>query len=94
MSIEKKDLDRVAQLAHIHITEEEKELFLPQFQHVLGFMKSLDEFDLSDVEPTSTVIEGDTPLREDVVVAQPDLLLEENAPLFEDNCFKVPKILG
>lgn len=94
MSLRKEDLERSAQLAYLTISEEEIDRFLPQFNTVLGFMKSLDDFDLSNVEPTSTVLDGETPLREDVVVDQPDLLLEKNAPVFEDQCFKVPKILG
>ena len=85
-------IEHVLRLAHLHVGEESKLDYMAKLEGVLGMAEKLTQFDIDHLEPTLTLCDGPTPLREDVVIPQENLLLEENAPEWEDNCFKVPKI--
>jgi aspartyl-tRNA(Asn)/glutamyl-tRNA(Gln) amidotransferase subunit C len=93
MNLQMKDLEHVLKLAHLQIEDNEKIEYLDQLQHILQHMESMNKLDLSAVEPTSYANKQATLLREDIVKPQADLLLEQNAPVWESNCFMVPKIL-
>jgi aspartyl-tRNA(Asn)/glutamyl-tRNA(Gln) amidotransferase subunit C len=88
------DLDHVIRLAHLEIEPERKAIYLKKLQNVLTYVDQLKQLDVDDVRPSSHALNQSTRLRDDVVVPQPDLALEPNAPLWEDNAFRVPKILG
>ena len=94
MSLEMRDLDHVLKLSHLDITDEEKALFLPQLQRTLGFMNDLGELDLYGVEPSTYAGDEAQYLRDDTVMNQNHLFLEENAPAWEAQCFSVPKMSG
>jgi aspartyl-tRNA(Asn)/glutamyl-tRNA(Gln) amidotransferase subunit C len=89
-----RDLDHVIALSHLAIEPSRKEAYLAKLQQVLTYMDQLKQVDVEGVSPSSHALAHSTRLREDVVVAQPELLLEKNAPLFESHAFRVPKILG
>lgn len=93
MTFSQSDLDHIIQLAHLDVSLELKEKFLPQIQSILTHMESINQFDLSQVPPAATAFSVDMVLRDDVVVPQPDLRLAENAPLWADHAFVVPRIL-
>ena len=92
--LEMKDLDHVLKLAHIDISEEDKKTYLPQLQRTLETMKTMDNFDLSDVAPSAHAFNQEAYIREDIVAQGDDLLMEKNAPDWEGCCFSVPSILG
>lgn len=50
---QKIDIDYVAQLARIELTDEEKTLFSGQLAQVLGYFKKIDAVDVEGVEPTA-----------------------------------------
>lgn len=94
MSISKKDVEHVAKLARLELTEEEKVLYTEELNAVLGFMDTLNQLDTSDVVPTSHVLDIKNVFREDVM--EPSMEPEEvvaNAPAAKDNQFCVPKIM-
>ena len=94
MSISKKDVEHVARLARLELTEEEKELYTEELNAVLGFMDTLNQLDTSEVPPTSHVLDIKNVFRDDVV--EPSMEPEEvvaNAPAAKDNQFRVPKIM-
>lgn len=94
MSISKKDVEHVAKLARLELTEEEKALYTEELNAVLGFMDTLNQLDTSDVVPTSHVLDIKNVFREDVM--EPSMEPEEvvaNAPAAKDNQFRVPKIM-
>jgi aspartyl-tRNA(Asn)/glutamyl-tRNA(Gln) amidotransferase subunit C len=94
MSISKKDVEHVAKLARLELTEEEKALYTEELNAVLGFMDTLNQLDTSDVLPTSHVLDIKNVFREDVM--EPSMEPEEvvaNAPAAKDNQFRVPKIM-
>lgn len=94
MALELTELDRAIQLAHLDVDAEKKALYFSQIQVILTYMDQLNALDLSDVSPSAHAHDEGTVLREDVVVTHTDLLLEENAPAWEDGVFMVPKILA
>ena len=91
MSISKKDLNHVLNLAHLEIPESEKDEYLPQLTKVIDNMKVLDKADLSQFEPTSYANQQDTHQREDTI-QNLETDLSKNAPEWEENCYRVPKM--
>ena len=90
----KMDIDKVAKLAQLHLSEEEKETFEKQLDQILGHMEQLNRLDTQGVEPTSHAIPVYNAFREDNV--KPSLPREEVmgiAPAEEDAHFKVPRII-
>ncbi|MFC1753726.1 Asp-tRNA(Asn)/Glu-tRNA(Gln) amidotransferase subunit GatC [Thermoproteota archaeon] len=94
MTLTLNDLDHVLELAHLEIPKQEEESYLAQIQTILEHMENLKKVDLTHIPPTSYTSRQPTLLRQDKVKKQDDLFLEENAPDWEDHCFRVPKILG
>jgi aspartyl-tRNA(Asn)/glutamyl-tRNA(Gln) amidotransferase subunit C len=94
MSISIKDVEHVAGLARLTLSEEEKQQFAAQLNKILQYAGKLDELNTDGVEPTSHVMPIANVMREDAV--RPSLPLERvllNAPDEEDGQFKVPAVL-
>ncbi len=90
-----KDVEHVAKLARLELTEEEKELYTKQLGDVLQYVNQMNEVDTSNIEPMTQVVDFVNVMREDKVVY--DVTKEEllkNAPEEENGFFKVPKIGG
>ncbi|MFA5256911.1 MAG: Asp-tRNA(Asn)/Glu-tRNA(Gln) amidotransferase subunit GatC [Opitutales bacterium] len=60
------DIDHVADLARIHLSDEEKRIYLSQLGKVLEYFERLDELDVSNVEPTAHAAPVYNVWREDV----------------------------
>lgn len=87
-------VDHVARLARLDLTGEEAVRMQAQLADILGYIGLLDELDLSDVPPTSHVIDMVNVMRDDEV--KPSMPLEKglaNAPAKEGTAFKVPRII-
>lgn len=94
MSISIQDVEHVAKLARLELSEEEKQTFTGQLNAILKYAEQLKELDTDGVEPTSHVVPVSNVLREDV--NRPSLPVEKvflNAPEEEDGQFKVPAVL-
>lgn len=92
--ITKADVEHVALLARIELTEEEKELFTDQLNRILEYFRKIDEVDLEGVEPTYHVLEIKNVFRKDEVtehLSHEEALL--NAPRKEREYFKAPRIV-
>ena len=90
-----KDVEHVAKLARLELTEEEKELYTKQLGAVLEYVNQMNEVDTSNVEPMTQVINFVNVMRDDKVVyehTKEELL--KNAPEEENGFFRVPKIGG
>ncbi len=92
MALTEEYFDHILKLAHVSVSEQERERFRVQLENILNNTKTMSKFEIDALEPTLTLCEGPTPLREDVIEIQDDLFLEQNAPDWEDGCFRVPKI--
>lgn len=94
MKVSKKDIESVAVLSRLHIEEEAREEYAAQMDKILTYMENLSALDTSEVRPTTYALPMQNVFREDEV--KPSLDREaalSNAPLREDNYFKVPKVL-
>ncbi len=87
------DVEHVAKLARLDITEEEKVKFSKQLGDVLKYVEQMNEVDTSNVEPLSHVVDFNNVMREDEIhydCTKEQLMM--NAPDEENGFFKVPKI--
>jgi|UniRef100_UPI00404A82A0 aspartyl-tRNA(Asn)/glutamyl-tRNA(Gln) amidotransferase subunit C len=88
------DIDRVAQLARLALTPEEKEKFSRQLAEVLHHMRQLEQVDVTGVEPTAHAFPLFNVWADDL--AKPGLPVEaalRNAPAQRDNMIVVPKVV-
>ncbi len=90
----KMDIEKVAKLARIDLSEEEKNLYGKQLEQILSHMEHLNRLDTEGVEPTSHAIPMVNVFREDEV--RPSVPSEEVlrlSPQQEEGHFKVPRII-
>ncbi len=95
MSVTRKDVEHIAELAKLKFKEEELEKFTDHLNEILAYVEKLNELDTTNVEPLSHPVEGSNVFREDEV--KPSLDREEalrNAPDRSELFFKVPKVIG
>ncbi len=93
MALTLQQVEHIAELAKLQLTDEEKERFREQLSAVLDDAARLAEIDTSDIPPTASVL----PLRD---VLRPDEILPPwprseilaNAPARSDGFFKVQAI--
>lgn len=95
MPIRIEDVDKVAALAKLDFSEEEKTRIAEQLNQIVAYVEKLQELNTDDVPPTSHVINLVNVLRDDKV--EPWLSQEEalrNAPAKKRGYFSVPKVIG
>jgi aspartyl-tRNA(Asn)/glutamyl-tRNA(Gln) amidotransferase subunit C len=88
------EVEHIAELAKLSLTNAEKEQFREQLSAILQYAEMLQRLDTEAIPPTATVL----PLRNVMVTdeVRPSFSLEDvlaNAPEAEDGCFKVRAIL-
>jgi aspartyl-tRNA(Asn)/glutamyl-tRNA(Gln) amidotransferase subunit C len=92
-SITVKQVEHVARLARIELSEEEKRLFTTQLNAILDYFKILDEAETEEVQPFLSVLGLSNIWRRDET--RPSLSTEEalsNAPRKERGYIKAPRI--
>lgn len=94
MSIDSKTAAHVARLARIRVEEAELEGLAQEFNAILGFIEQLEEVDVSEVEPMTSVTPMRLARRVDAVTDgdQPQKVLA-NAPEAREGFFAVPKVV-
>ena len=93
-SISRADVEHVANLAQLHLTDEELDRMQVQLSNILEAVGALAEVDTSRVGPTASVLGLENVMRDDV--ARPGLSREAalaNAPLRDDPFLRVPTVL-
>jgi aspartyl-tRNA(Asn)/glutamyl-tRNA(Gln) amidotransferase subunit C len=66
MALEISDIERVADLARLELSEQEKQMYAEQLSAVFDYMEMLNEVDVSDVPETCQVTGLEDVLREDI----------------------------
>ena len=87
-------VDKLAHLARLKFNEEEKQEIKTDLQRMIVFVEKLNELDLENVEPLLHMSGEVNILREDEVkgsVSRSEAL--KNAPLHDEQFFKVPKVI-
>lgn len=87
-------IDRLAHLARLKFSDEQKKELKIDLTRMIEFVEKLKEVDTADTEPLLHITNAVNVLREDEVnqtITKEEALL--NAPLTDGNFFKVPKVI-
>lgn len=88
-----KDVEHVAKLARLELSEEEKQKFAKQLGDVLKYVEQMNEVDTTGVKPMAHAFDIVNVMRDDkVAYEQSKEELMKNAPEEENGFFRVPKI--
>ncbi|MFV1877141.1 MULTISPECIES: Asp-tRNA(Asn)/Glu-tRNA(Gln) amidotransferase subunit GatC [Nioella] len=94
MSIDIETAARVAKLARIKVEEEDLPALAGEFNAILGFIEQLQELNVDDVEPMTSVTPMRLKRREDVVTdGNQQAKVLANAPDAREGFFAVPKVV-
>ena len=94
MTLTLKEVEHIALLARLELSQEEKERYQQQLSAILDHVAQLQELDTSKIKVTSVVQPPAARLRDDRAVK--GLSTEQalqNAPAAEDDQFRVPPVL-
>jgi aspartyl-tRNA(Asn)/glutamyl-tRNA(Gln) amidotransferase subunit C len=95
MALSTDDVKKLALLARLDISDLSVEQLAGQLDGILDFVHQLAELDTEDVEPMTTALDVDNRWRRDEV--RPSLDRQDvlaNAPSADEECFRVPPVLG
>jgi aspartyl-tRNA(Asn)/glutamyl-tRNA(Gln) amidotransferase subunit C len=88
------DIERVASLARLALTPEEKAEYTKQIGDILHHIEQLKQVDVSQVEPTAHAFPLFNVWREDVPApALPVAAALQNAPVQRSHMVSVPKVV-
>ena len=93
MTLTLQEVEHIAKLARLELSEEQKELYREQLSAILDYVAKLRELDTKDVPPTAGGGLPQMPLRTDE--ARPSLATDallSNAPKAEEEQFKIPPV--
>lgn len=94
MTLSRAEVDHVAMLARLGLTDEEREQMRTHLSSILEHIDRLQELDTEAIPPTAQVITLQNVMRDDT--PRPSFAVEEvlrNAPRSEDDMFKVNAVL-
>ena len=94
MSITREDVQHIAELAKLRLTEAEEARYQEQLSAILDYAARLNALDTSAISPTATVLPLRSVMRDDVARPSPsadDILA--NAPARADQAFEVRAVL-
>jgi aspartyl-tRNA(Asn)/glutamyl-tRNA(Gln) amidotransferase subunit C len=91
------DVDRIAQLARLALTSEERTLFTRQLADILAYAEQVQAVDTAGIPPTSHACASTESLRDDI--DRPGLARDEALDAAPEadrvaGLFKVPRVLG
>ena len=93
--LERSDVDKVAHLARLSLSEAEASQFTTQLGDIIDYFEQLSELDVAKVEPTTRAIDVSNVTRVDDLKPYDDrAAILDCAPDQEEEYFKVPKIMG
>ena len=94
MAISREQVEHVAHLARLGLSDDEINRLQQQLSQILGHMQMIDRLDTSAIPPTAQVIPLSSVMREDVPrPSSPTEEILQNAPRREGDFFKVPPVL-
>jgi aspartyl-tRNA(Asn)/glutamyl-tRNA(Gln) amidotransferase subunit C len=94
MPLTLKEVEHIANLARLELSDEEKRRYRQQLSAILDYFAQLRQLDTADIPPTSSVLPPRSALRADE--PRPGLSRDEllrNAPDAEAGQFRVPPVL-
>jgi aspartyl-tRNA(Asn)/glutamyl-tRNA(Gln) amidotransferase subunit C len=95
-TLNRQDVQRIADLARLELTESELELFTRQLGDILTYVEQIRALDTTGVAPTSQILNRPVD-RDDVpadTLSRADLLGNAPDAALEAGLFKVPRVIG
>ncbi len=94
MSVDKKEIIKIANLAKLKFSDEEIEKFTGQFNEILNYIEKLNEINTDEILPLSHPLEITNVTREDKLGTSTETKEAlSNAPDKDEQYFKVPKVI-
>ena len=95
VKLSQQEVEHVADLARLQVSESEKEQLSLHLSSILTYMEELNQVDTEGVSPLTSVVRQANVLREDEVrESVPQEKAVGNAPAVKDGLFQVPKIIS
>lgn len=94
MAFDKSEVEKVAQLARLHVSDAEADEVTSRITDILALIDQMQSIDTEGVEPLAHPLDVTQPMREDKVT-ETDRRdeLQELAPEKEDGLYLVPKVI-
>ena len=95
MSLNRSDIENIARMARLELTEQEIPLYVEGLSRIIGLVGELDRADTSQVEPMAHPLPGQRQrLRADAVTeTDRHELYQRNAPQVEAGLYLVPRVI-
>jgi aspartyl-tRNA(Asn)/glutamyl-tRNA(Gln) amidotransferase subunit C len=94
MSVDQNTVRRIARLARLKVSEEDVPRLEGELNAILKWIELLNEVDVSNVEPLTSVVAMRMKMRDDVVTdGGIPQQITANAPAADDGFFTVPKVV-
>ncbi len=94
MKISKQEVEHVAKLGRLELSEQEQEKLTDQLSSILTYVEKLNQLDTKGVEPTSHVLDINNVMRDDVAAESlPQDVALANAPDKAAGHYRVPLII-
>ena len=95
MSLSKEDVQRVSLLARLKLSDDELSTMTEQLGQIVNYIDKLSELDTEGVEPMAHALDLTNALVDDEPhESLPREMVLQNAPRSDDECFRVPAVLG
>jgi aspartyl-tRNA(Asn)/glutamyl-tRNA(Gln) amidotransferase subunit C len=95
MPLSRDDVERISLLARLQLGEDELERLTDQLSQIIQYVETLSELDTDDVEPMAHTLDLQDVVRDDECrssLPREDALA--NAPQRDEECYRVPAVLG
>jgi len=94
MALDKSDVENIAHLARLAISEEDVPAYAENLSSILSLVEQMNAVDTGGVEPMAHPLEMAQRLREDVVTEENRREhFQQHAPAVENGLFLVPKVI-
>ena len=94
MSLSREEVEKIAHLARLEITEDEMNGFVNNLSRIIDFVDQLQSLDTSDVVPMAHPLNMSQRLRADIVSEQDQRdKFQANAGQVEAGLYLVPKVI-
>ena len=94
MAVTLNDINKIAHLARLGLSDEEKSRYTDSLNNILGLIDDLQAVNTQGIEPLAHAVDVTQPLRPDVVTEnnQRDAY-QQIAPAVQDGLYLVPKVI-
>ncbi|MEJ2308129.1 MAG: Asp-tRNA(Asn)/Glu-tRNA(Gln) amidotransferase subunit GatC [Gammaproteobacteria bacterium] len=94
MSLDQTDVEKIAHLARLAVTDEEAQQLSGDLSRILDLVAQMEQVDTSDVEPMAHPLNMRQRLREDQVTEENRRELYQSiAPATDNGLYLVPKVI-